>query len=255
MTNKIAITLIAVLVIATIVPTAYAVKDISEAGFKKTCEVHEANGKDTVMDYSCFFNLAEMWNNIITILDQLTTLFALVTTLDSNLTSVNATINEQFTSTNATINNQFSSLDERIGKTTTKANKALDRLDNHNRRIMAANSERADFDYRLQVLEGVVPPPQVGDPLVVNIFPDSITKGEKFTVYGHVDRVEQYWVDFVVYDPSGQRVQDFDFNTLQNGGFYPPAITPNDNWITIGTYTIIAEHGPHTETITIQYLG
>lgn len=121
--------------------------------------------------------------------------------------------------------------------------------------IVELFSTTSDHEYRLQVLEGQVHPPQIGDPLTVTVIPDTISVGETFVVHGHVDRVEQSWVDFVVYDPSGQRVQSFDFETLQNGGYWPPAIEPNNKWIVSGNYTIIATHGPHTETVTIQYLG
>lgn len=117
------------------------------------------------------------------------------------------------------------------------------------------NDQVTDMNHRLQVLEGAVPPPEAGDPLVVFVTPDTISKGESFTVYGHVDRIEQNWVDFAIYDSAGERVQSFDIVTLQNGGFYPPAIMPNNNWIVNGTYLIIATHGPHTEIVTIEYLG
>ena len=113
----------------------------------------------------------------------------------------------------------------------------------------------SDHEYRLQVLEGKVPPPEIGDPLTMFVTPDTISTGENFVVYGHVNRMEQSWVDFVVYDPSEQVVQHFDFETLQNGGYYPPPIIPNSNWVVSGNYTIIATHGPHTENATIQYLG
>jgi hypothetical protein len=113
----------------------------------------------------------------------------------------------------------------------------------------------SDHEYRLQVLEGQIPPSEVGEPLTMFVIPDTLSIGEKFVVHGHVDRVEQSWVDFVIYDPNGEHVQSFDIETLQNGGYYPPAIVPNNNWSISGNYTIIATHGPHTETLTIQYLG
>jgi len=111
----------------------------------------------------------------------------------------------------------------------------------------------SDHEQRLQVLEGIIPPIDETHPLVVMLIPDSIVEGEEFTVYGHVNRIEQYWVDFTVYDPNENPIQWFSINTLQNGGFYPPAVSPNHNWKMNGTYTIIAEHGIHNATNTIQY--
>jgi len=184
MTNKITLTIIAVIATIIIAPTAYAELWPTQDRFNSMCNNKANDGKITIHDYQCGVNIYQMYFDIA----------------------------ELFTTI-------------------------------------------SDHENRLQILEGKVPPPQIGDPLTMFVIPDTISAGERFVVHGHVDRVEQSWVDFVIYNPNGIQIQAFDIETLQNGGYYPPAIVPNNNWNISGNYTITATHGPHSESVTIQYLG
>ena len=182
MTNKIAIALIAVLVIAIIVPTAYGQqRDVSKEQYEFVCHNILKDDRKQWHEFGCTY-FPEIWN----------------------------WINELFTTT-------------------------------------------SDHEYRLQVLEGKVPPPYVE--LSVNIFPDKISKDGKFTIVGSADRLEQYWVDFEFFDPNGSYVQTEWTNILLNNVYYSGVIEPNHKWVESGNYTVQATHGPHTVNATIQYLG
>lgn len=223
MTNKItiAIVLIAVLVIATTMPTADAQqRDVSREAYLDKCDnvLHDDRGQ--WHEFGCIY-FPELWNSISDIVNRLALIENIISTLQTNIGDNSKSL---------------TTLNDTLSNSTAQINTTTDSLDK-----------------RLQVLEGKIPPPEIGDPLVVNVTPDSIVEGETFTVYGHVDRIEQYWVDFEVQNPNGTGIQWFGINTLQNGGFYPPAISPNDKWTMNGTYTILAKHGIHNSTNTIQY--
>jgi len=227
MTNKTIITIIAVLVLVITIPTALAIhgelKPTEESWFN-TCANHQQDPDTSIFDFVCAVDIYQMYHDI-------NTLFEKTDTLETKTDQNSKNIHSLATGWNS--NKVFIS----------KLSSAQ----------VISNAEIDDIETRLQVLEGIIPPPEETHPLVVILIPDSIDEGEKFTVYGHVNRIEQYWVDFTVYHPNGNPIQWFDINTLQNGGFYPPAISPNHKWNMNGTYTIIAEHGPHSTNSTIQY--
>lgn len=231
MTNKIAIVLVAILVTAITVPTAYAALNPTDERFDQVCYNKETDGKLTFADFSCAVNIYQMFHDINGLLFQ-------VDTMDDTLNGV-----EHKTDILNQRVNSLQHADDKFQNTITKIK------DN----IKSSNAEIDDIESRLLVLEGKVMPPTV--PLTMHVMPDVISKDETFVVYGTANRVEQDWVDFAVYDPNGIQVQWFVIETLQNGGYFPSPITPSHKWITNGTYTITATHGEHEiVNATINYI-
>ncbi len=117
---------------------SYAITELSEEGFYEECEPRAFGFDNVAMDFICWLDLYKMWGNINTLFDR-------VTTLDDNLISTNAIINER-----------IDSLEVYAGNAMTKANKALDRADNQNHRIMVINSEIVAMSKEIEGMSSVV---------------------------------------------------------------------------------------------------
>lgn len=203
MTSKIAIALVAVLVIAIIVPTAYAQKLPQENKFYSNCEVRLSDDLWKFGDFSCIVDIYKMWYDIVSLFDRVGVLEA-----NQNQTSLSA--------------------------------------------AESINTRLDDITYRLDIADGKIQPPYID--LSVSVYPnDTIIGKEKFDIRGTADRIEQYWVDFVFFNPDGISVQSESTNILPNNVYFTDVIRPNNNWNLNGTYTVQVTHGPHIENATIQY--
>lgn len=233
MTNKIAIILVAILVTAITVPTAYAVHDSlkpTDERWSQVCENKLTDGKATFADFSCAVNIYQMFHDINGLLVQ-------VDTMDNTLNVVvdkTSTLNKRV--------NGLQHSDTKIENTITKIK------DN----LKSSNAEIDDLESRLQILEGKVIPPIL--PLTVNVMPHVITGDESFVVYGTADRSIQSLVLFQIHDADGKRAMKFSFDSLQNGGYFSTPIKADSNWTMNGNYTItVMQSNIASASTTINY--
>lgn len=111
----------------------------------------------------------------------------------------------------------------------------------------------SDHENRLLILEGKLEPPYVE--LTVHVHPEKISKDEPFFISGEADLSEQEYVDFIFYDPDGEKMYTKWTNIQHDNKYNSDIMYTNAKWNVIGNYTIIATHGIHIENATIQYLG
>lgn len=223
-TSNITIAIIVLLAITIIVPDAYGQKrDVSKDTFEnRFCDTILNDDKRQANEFQCIY-FPEIWNWI---------------------NELFSTTSELKTSMNNTII-QVSDHENRI--------QAIERQPSENKITDTIVTDVSDLDYRLQILEGKIQAPYVD--LTVNVHPDKISKGEKFTISGEADRMEQPWVDFSFYSPDGKKIQTEWTNLEPTNRYFSDVIEPNYKWTMIGDYRIEAIHGPHIENTIIQYIG
>lgn len=214
-TNKIAIALIAVLVITMIIPTASAFR--YEDTFDKFCNMQLNNAKITWRDAICELDLYKMFRDIRSLVNK-------VSDLDIKISDTQKTINSVIISTQ----------------------------DNQDE-IQSNSAMSFNIDQRLQILEGKIHAPYVD--LSIHVHPEKISKDEPFVISGAADRMEQGWIDFTFFNPNGTSIQNEWVNIQPNNIFFSDILFPNYKWTMIGNYTIQVTHGIHSENATIQYLG
>lgn len=240
MTNKIAIVLVAILVTAITVPTAYAALTPTDEKWSQVCDNKKTDGKLNFADFSCAVNIYQMFHDINGLLVQVDTMNDTLNDIEHKTKILNLRANGlQHSDT------KFQNTITKIKDNIKSSNADI------NNKIKSSNTEIDDLKYRLQIIEGKIPAPTVS--LTMHVSPKIIHEGESFEIFGNADRLKQNWVDIEFFNPNGTAVQ-LEWDYIKLGNVYSPVpIEPNHNWTGNGNYTIQARHGNETVNATINY--
>lgn len=108
-----------------------------------------------------------------------------------------------------------------------------------------------DIEHRLQVLEGRADPPLLAFTMET---PDSLKKGDTFTILGTADRLQGMTVNLHIFKPDGiTKVNEVHVNVLQSNTFIMP-YESTSLWNVDGDYIVLAYHRTGNLNSTISFL-